>query len=144
MSLLRLLLSPASRGFAPAGALHGSDALELRDARESLAYWEERLERLPLIAVRRRREARLMVARWRARVVEAEQECYGRGARGAVVLVATERRLPEALRYRGHVAARRAKRGAVVVGVGAAGVVTGGLALAVDAGVHLLRALGMG
>jgi hypothetical protein len=72
--------------------------LDLQDARESLEYWEGRVQRLPRRAVRRRREAREMTQRWRARVVETERAVYGRGIMGALLLVATERRLPEPVR----------------------------------------------
>ena len=49
----------------------------LVEARESLNYWESRLQTLPRTAVRKRREAREMVARWRERVNEAERAEYG-------------------------------------------------------------------
>src|SRR4051812_23778182 len=79
----------------------------LEDARESLTYWERRAQTLPLHAVRRRREAREMAARWRVRVAEAEREHYGRGLLGALVLLAAERRLPEPARHAGRQVARR-------------------------------------
>jgi len=66
----------------------------LVEARESLSYWETRLQTLPRTAVRRRREARAMVDRWRARVSEAERAEYGAGFLGAVFLAMAERRLP--------------------------------------------------
>ena len=72
---------------ALAPATFGSDR-ELEDARESLAYWENRARTLPLHAVRRRREAREMTHRWQARVAEAERIVYGRGLLGALLLVA--------------------------------------------------------
>ena len=87
---------------------------ELEDARESLAYWQARAETLPRHAIRRRREARDMAARWQARVAEAERVVYGRGLLGALLLLAVERRLPQPLRHRGHVAARRLAQAAVV------------------------------
>ena len=91
----------------------GSDR-ELEDARESLAYWETRAHTLPRHAIRRRREAREMAVRWRARVAEAERSVYGRGLLGALLLLAAERRLPQPVRHRGHVAARRLAHAAVV------------------------------
>jgi hypothetical protein len=66
----------------------------LVEARESLSYWENRLQTLPRTAVRKRREARAMVDRWRARVSEAERAEYGAGFLGAVFLAMAERRLP--------------------------------------------------
>jgi|GEM_PF-5722825 hypothetical protein len=66
----------------------------LVEARESLSYWENRLQTLPRTAVRRRREARAMVERWRERVAEAERAEYGAGMLGAVFQVMAERRLP--------------------------------------------------
>jgi hypothetical protein len=51
----------------------------LLEARESLTYWERRLERLPRRAVGKRREAREMAARCRERVMEAERVHYGAG-----------------------------------------------------------------
>src|SRR3954454_23681583 len=65
----------------PARFRGGSD-LDLEDARESLAYWERRAQTLPRTAVRRRREARAMAARWHERVALAEREAYGRGLLG--------------------------------------------------------------
>ena len=97
-------LSPAS--FAPDG--------ELEDARESLAYWETRAQMLPLHAVRRRREAREMAARWQARVAEAERLVYGRGLLGALLLLAAERRLPQGVRRSGRSVGRRVAKALVV------------------------------
>jgi hypothetical protein len=78
----------------------------LGDARESLTYWETRLQTLPRRAVRKRREAREMAARWRERVREAERAHYGAGLLGAALLVLAERRLPTEARY----ASRRVAR----------------------------------
>jgi len=66
----------------------------LVEARESLSYWETRLHTLPRRSVRARREAREMVDRWRARVMEAEQAEYGPGFLGAVFQLMAEKRLP--------------------------------------------------
>jgi hypothetical protein len=55
----------------------------LPEARESLTYWETRLQYLPRRAVRKRREAREMARRWRVRVEEAERAQYGPGLLGA-------------------------------------------------------------
>ena len=88
---------------------------ELQDARASLAYWEQRASRLPRHAVRRRREAREMALRWRARVTEAERAAYGRGLLGALALLAFERRLPEATRHGGRLLVRRAVQAAAVL-----------------------------
>ena len=68
---------------------------DLDDAREALDYWETRATRLPRLAVRDRREAREMAMRSRAWVTEAERDVYGRGLPGALLLMATEMRLPE-------------------------------------------------
>jgi hypothetical protein len=81
---------------------------ELDEARELLAYWEQRARRLPRWAVRRRREAHEMARRWRARVRSAEQLHYGRGVLGAVSLLAAERRMPTPLAHRARRAARLA------------------------------------
>ena len=99
---------------ALAPATFGSDR-ELEDARESLAYWENRARTLPLHAVRRRREAREMTHRWQARVAEAERTVYGRGLLGALLLVAAERRLPQQTRHRGQVVARRVVQATVAL-----------------------------
>ena len=88
---------------------------ELEDARESLAYWEARAHTLPRHAIRRRREARDMTVRWQARVAEAERLVYGRGLLGALLLIAAERRLPQQVRHRGHVVARRVLQVTVAV-----------------------------
>jgi hypothetical protein len=95
----------------------GSDAtsLSLDDARESLAYWEARGRSLPRHAIGKRREARAVAARWHQRVAAAERETYGRGLVGALLIVATERRLPESTCHAGRVVAHRARQAAIVV-----------------------------
>jgi hypothetical protein len=99
---------------ALAPATFGPDH-ELEDARESLAYWETRARTLPLTAIRGRREAREMTVRWQARVAEAERLVYGRGLLGALLLVASERRLPQQVRHRSHVVARRVLQATVAM-----------------------------
>ena len=81
--------------------------MDLADARESLAYWESRAERLPRYAIRGRREARDMAARWRDRVDAAERAAYGAGLVGTLLFVLGERRLPARTRHGARVAARR-------------------------------------
>ena len=66
----------------------------LVEARESLSYWENRLQTLPRTAVRKRREAREMTTRWRERVTEYERAQYGAGFLGAVFQLVAERQLP--------------------------------------------------
>ena len=109
----------------------------LPEARESLTYWEGRLERLPRRAVRKRREAREMAVRWRERVSEAERLEYGAGVLGALLLFLSERRLPLSAHQRG--------RKLVRVGAGvAATVVLALVTVLVIAGliaVEVLRAL---
>ena len=109
----------------------------LPEARESLTYWESRLERLPRRAVRKRREAREMTVRWRERVSEAERSEYGAGVLGAVLLFLAERRLPTS--------AQQTSRQLVRVGAGVAATVAMALiAVLVVAGVvaiEVLRAL---
>jgi trehalose/maltose hydrolase-like predicted phosphorylase len=100
---------------APHGA--GPDVAELDDAREALAYWETRATALPRRAIRDRREAREMALRWRGRVTEAERAAYGRGLRGALLLMAAELRLPESTRHAGRHVARRARQATVAVAV---------------------------
>ncbi len=72
-----------------------TDSQDLVDARESLSYWTRRTQRLPLRAVRKRREARILARRWSARVAEAERAHYGGGVVGALLMVLLDRRLPE-------------------------------------------------
>jgi hypothetical protein len=79
---------------------------ELDEARELLAYWEQRARRLPRWAVMRRREARAMAWRWRERVRAAEQERYGAGLLGAASQLAVERRMPASIAHRGRQAVR--------------------------------------
>ena len=86
---------------------------ELEEARELLAYWEQRARRLPRYALMRRREARAMAGRWRERVRAAEQVRYGRGLLGAASQMAVEHRLPTTLAHRGRQAARMAAYTAV-------------------------------
>lgn len=97
---------------APATLARDSD---IEDAREALAYWEARAHALLRHAIRRRREARDMAARWQARVAEAERTAYGRGLLGALLLLAAERRLPQTARHRGHLVARRLAHAAIAV-----------------------------
>ncbi|MDP9376971.1 MAG: hypothetical protein M3P40_05275 [Actinomycetota bacterium] len=86
----------------------------LDEARECLAYWEDRAERLPVRAVRKRREAREMSERWQSRVADFESEIYGRGVLGAVLLYQSERRLPEPTRQMGRHVAHRARQAVMV------------------------------
>lgn len=83
---------------------------ELIDARESLSYWDQRRHRLPLRAVRKRREARVLAQRWSARVADAERVRYGAGVLGALLIVLVEGRLPEPTRQAGRRVARRTRR----------------------------------
>jgi hypothetical protein len=133
----------------PALALHSllpssSDALDpsLEDARDSLAYWEARARRLPRHAIRRRREAREMAARWRLRVAEAERLVYGRGLIGALVLLAAERRLPQPARDTARVLARRTAQAAVAVCVLIVALVAAGMVAAIEVLAALVDALG--
>src|SRR5579875_1637633 len=109
--------SPARTSGAPEratlGGMLGRDP-SLYEARESLAYWEARSRRLPRHALRRRREARDMARRWRGRVVDAERAAYGGGVAGTLLLVASERRLPEPARQASLRLARRLAAAAVV------------------------------
>ena len=125
---------------ALAPATFGSDR-ELEDARESLAYWETRARTLPLHAVRRRREAREMTHRWQARVAEAERIVYGRGLLGALLLIASERRLPQQTRHRGQVVARRLVQATVALVVLLAALAVAGVWAFVEVVVSLLSAL---
>ncbi len=102
--------------------------VDLEDARDSLAYWEDRAERLPARAVRKRREARDMAARWQARVTEAERAAYGRGLLGALLLVLAEQRLPQPARQSARHVARRAKQAVLLVTLTFAAVIVLGLA----------------
>jgi hypothetical protein len=114
---------------------------ELADARESLAYWEQRARTLPVHAVRRRREARDMAVRWRGRVADAERAAYGAGLLGALLLVATERRLPQPLRQKGRLVARRTAQAAAVVCVAVVALVLAGAVAAVELLAAVIRAL---
>jgi hypothetical protein len=127
--------------FAYPHQLGAGDEHDLEQARESLDYWEDRARRLPLHAVRGRREAREMAARWRDRVTAAEQAAYGRGLLGLVLLVAAERRLPEATRARGRTLARRGMQLATVVFVAVVTLVVAGLVAAVEILAAILDAL---
>lgn len=105
----------------------------LVEARESLTYWESRLERLPRHAVRKRREAREMAARWRERVSEAERVQYGAGLLGALLLVLVERRLPVTVRQTGRTLVKvgMAVAAAIAVFVVAVAVAAGAVAIEV-------------
>jgi hypothetical protein len=101
---------------APGGLGAGRELadLELQDARSSLAFWQERARHLPRRAVRKRREAREMAARWEARVAEAERAAYGRGLTGMLALVLAEGRAPQPVRRLGRTLARRTVQLALV------------------------------
>ena len=114
----------------------------LEDARESLAYWEDRARRLPRHALRRRREAREMAVRWQARVADAERAVYGRGLLGALLLLAAERRLPEPTRRAGRRLVRRTAQAAAVVCVALFGLALAGAVAAIELIAALVRALG--
>jgi hypothetical protein len=87
----------------------------LPEARESLTYWESRLETLPRRAVHKRREAREMATRWRDRVCEAEQAQYGAGLLGALVLLVAEQRLPTRTQHTTRSVARTARNVALAL-----------------------------
>jgi hypothetical protein len=106
---------------------------ELEEARELLAYWEQRARRLPRWAIKRRREARAMAWRWRERVRVAEQVRYGRGVLGAASQLAVERRMPTSLAHRGRQAARVALYTAVVATVTMLLVVAAAVAVVAEA-----------
>lgn len=112
-------------------SLAAADA-DLADAREALAYWESRARSLPHHAVRRRREARELAARWRGRVADAERTAYGAGVLGAVLLFATERRLPAPVYTRGRLVARRAAQVATVVCVAVLALLVAGVVAVVE------------
>jgi hypothetical protein len=116
--------------------------VELDDARESLAYWEERARRLPRHAVRRRGEARAMAERCRSRVAEAERDRYGRGLLGALLLLVIEGRLPESARHTGSVVVRRARRATLAVVGLIVALVLAGLVAAVELLAAFIHALG--
>jgi hypothetical protein len=116
--------------------LHAPADVALHDARESLAYWEDRADRLPRRAVRQRREAREMATRWQHRVAEAERDAYGRGLMGMLVLLAAEGRLPAPARGAGRRVVRRGTQIAVAVVATAIAL----LVMALVAGVALLSA----
>jgi hypothetical protein len=92
----------------------------LVEARESLLYWESRLQALPRRAVRRRREAREMAARWRERVSQAELAEYGPGLIGTLFMLVAERRMPARTRHAGDQLARAGKYALVSAAVVAA------------------------
>lgn len=87
--------------------------LSLDEERTSLDYWERRADQLPRRAVRARREAREMEARWRARITEAEREAYGAGLLGLILFLVLEGRLPERTRHTTRRAARVAVRATI-------------------------------
>jgi hypothetical protein len=90
---------------------------ELAEARELLAYWEQRMRRLPRWALVRRREAREMAWRWRGRVRAAEEARYGRGLRGVASQFTIERRMPTTVAHRGRQAVRIAAYTAITATV---------------------------
>jgi hypothetical protein len=115
---------------------------DLAEARESLDYWESRARTLPLHAVRMRREAREMAARWRVRVADAERTAYGAGVLGALLLLAYERRLPQPIAYRGRRLARRAGQVAALLLVAVLTLLVMGAVALVELVGAVFRALG--
>jgi hypothetical protein len=132
---------PASAASTRLGAATDLAAPDLEEGREALAYWEDRAQRLPRHAVRRRREAREMAARWHARVADAERAAYGRGLLGALVLFAAERRLPETTRHAGHQVVHRTTQAAMVVVVAVVALLAAGAIAAVELIAAILQAL---
>jgi len=104
-------LDGVARRAASLRAPNGAD--ELSEARELLAYWDQRARQLPRWAVMRRREARAMAQRWRERVRDAERVAYGRGLLGVAAQLAVERRMPATVAHRGRSALRLAAYAAV-------------------------------
>jgi hypothetical protein len=123
------------------GATSRYDAGDLDDARQAVEYWEARAAALPRLAVRDRREAREMAVRSRAWATEAERAVYGRGLPGALLLMASEMRLPEPTRQAGRQVARRARQAAVIVVVAVLTVLVATIVAAVALIVALLGAL---
>jgi phage baseplate assembly protein W len=113
----------------------------LDEAREALAYWEGRVRHLPWRAVRRRREARELVVRWEARVAAQERERHGHGIVGALVLLATERRLPQAGRRAGLRVIRRARRTLAAVAVTAVALTAAAVAMVVGVAVQFVQSV---
>jgi hypothetical protein len=109
----------------------------LVEARESLTYWESRLQYLPRRAVRKRREAQVMAQRWRARVENAEREQYGAGLLGAIFMFYVERRLPASTHRSARRLARIGKRAAIGFAASAAALSV----LAIVAVIALLAAI---
>jgi hypothetical protein len=132
---------PAFAALDRPGSPAAGPVAELEDAREALAYWEDRARRLPRHALRDRREARAMAARWRARVTEAERAAYGRGVLGALLLLVAERRLPEPARHAGRRAARRGAQAVVVAAVAAATLLLAVLVAAIEVLIAVAHAL---
>jgi hypothetical protein len=125
---LRGLSRLAEALLGPRGA-----ADELEEARELLAYWEQRARRLPRWALMRRREARAAAWRWRERVRDAERARYGRGLLGAASQLAVERRPPATLAHRGRQAARLAAYTAVTAAITLALVAAAAVAVVAEA-----------
>ncbi|MBJ7331877.1 MAG: hypothetical protein JHC95_18420 [Solirubrobacteraceae bacterium] len=90
-----------------------SGDLSLEDSRDALAYWEDRARHLPRRARRARREANAMTLRWRDRVAAAEQDAYGPGLVGAILLFVLEGQMPVRARHAGTRAVRLASRAVV-------------------------------
>jgi hypothetical protein len=114
---------------------------DLADARESLAYWEDRGRALPRHAVLRRREARVLARRWRSRVADAERARYGSGLLGMLLVLALERRLPEPTRQAGLRLARWTARTFVVMSVALVALALAATVAAIELLAVLLRAL---
>jgi len=113
---------------APRGA-----AEELDEARELLAYWEQRARGLPRWALMRRREARAAAWRWRERVRDAERARYGPGLLGAASQLAVERRAPTTLAHRGRQAVRLAAYTAITAAIALALVAAAAVAVVAEA-----------
>jgi hypothetical protein len=132
---------PVSAAPIRLGAASDLAAPDLDEARDALAYWEDRAQRLPRHAVRRRREAREMAARWHSRVAEAERAAYGRGLLGALILFAAERRFPETTRHAGRQLVHRTAQAAMVVVVAVVALLAAGAVAAVELIAAILHAL---
>jgi len=111
-------------------------AEELDEARELLAYWEQRARRLPRWALMRRREARAMAGRWHMRVRDAERRRYGDGMLGVAAQLAIEHRMPTTVARRGRQAVRVAGYAAATCALALAVVFATAVALVAEAIMH--------
>lgn len=88
----------------------GYEGTDIGEAREALAFWSGRAERLPWHRRAARREARELAARWRGRLIAAHLQRWRLGRFEAMLAPLLDTRGRSVPRHAGRIAWRSVKR----------------------------------